>query len=320
MSNVDYNCEERLWYGLKASGLNDYAAAGVMGNIYAESGFRSNNLQDKFNTSLNMTDDEYVAAIDNGKYKNFVYDSAGFGLAQWTYRTRKQALLRRAASKKVSIADPDMQVKFLIEELAGYKNVMNVLKNATSIREASDAVLIHYEAPLTKYEKETQELRAEYGTKIYNKYVTKTADTGDYPDCPFTVKVLVDDLNYRSEASMNGKVLGQTGQGTFTITEVADGWGKLKSGAGWIYLGNSSYCEIGETIDEQAHVFKPYRIKVTIRDLNIRSGAGTEYQSVRICTPGVYTIVEEADGNGATRWGKLKSGIGWVSLDYVSKL
>ncbi len=44
---------------------------------------------------------------------------------------------------------------------------------------------------------------------------------------------------------MNGKVNGQTSMGTFTIVEVRDGWGKLKSGAGWIWLCNPSYCTVG---------------------------------------------------------------------------
>lgn len=68
-----------------------------------------------------------------------------------------------------------------------------------------------------------------------------------FPSVPFTVKVIIDDLNYRSEPSMNGKVNGQTGKGVFTIMEVRDGWGRLKSGAGWIYLENPSYCTIGNT-------------------------------------------------------------------------
>lgn len=59
---------------------------------------------------------------------------------------------------------------------------------------------------------------------------------------PFTVKVIISNLNYRSEPSMNGQVKGQTGKGTFTIIEVNNGWGKLKSGVGWIYLNNPSYC------------------------------------------------------------------------------
>ena len=69
-----------------------------------------------------------------------------------------------------------------------------------------------------------------------------------FPVTPFTVKVIIDDLNYRSEPSMNGRVNGQTGIGTFTIMEVKNGWGRLKSGAGWIWLENPSYCTVGKTV------------------------------------------------------------------------
>ena len=51
-------------------------------------------------------------------------------------------------------------------------------------------------------------------------------------------------MNYRSGPSTNSTVRGQTGKGVFTITEVNNGWGKLKSGAGWIWLGNSKWCKI----------------------------------------------------------------------------
>lgn len=65
-----------------------------------------------------------------------------------------------------------------------------------------------------------------------------------FPAVPFTVKVLIPDLNYRSAPSMSGSVKGQTGKGVFTIVEVKNGWGRLKSGAGWIYLENPSYCTV----------------------------------------------------------------------------
>ena len=65
-----------------------------------------------------------------------------------------------------------------------------------------------------------------------------------FPETPFTVRVIVPDLNYRKGPGMSYAVKGQTGKGVFTITEVQDGWGKLKSGAGWIYLENPNYCTI----------------------------------------------------------------------------
>lgn len=65
--------------------------------------------------------------------------------------------------------------------------------------------------------------------------------------------------------------------------------------------------------------FTPYTVRVTVTDLYIRKGAGTNYGTNGFIKPGVYTIVAEADGQGATKWGKLKSGAGWISLDYAKK-
>lgn len=64
-----------------------------------------------------------------------------------------------------------------------------------------------------------------------------------------------------------------------------------------------------------------YRVRVSIRNLNIRKEPGTNYDKVGKYTGiGVFTIVAKADGEGATKWGKLKSGAGWISLDYVKRI
>jgi hypothetical protein len=65
-----------------------------------------------------------------------------------------------------------------------------------------------------------------------------------------------------------------------------------------------------------------YKVKVTISDLNIRKGAGTNYATTGKYTgKGVFTIVETKSGTGSTKgWGKLKSGAGWISLDYAQKI
>ena len=65
--------------------------------------------------------------------------------------------------------------------------------------------------------------------------------------------------------------------------------------------------------------FEPYLAKVTASALNIRKGPGTNYATAgTISDKGTYTIVEEQAGPGATKWGRLKSGAGWISLDYTS--
>lgn len=63
-----------------------------------------------------------------------------------------------------------------------------------------------------------------------------------------------------------------------------------------------------------------YKVKVDIDDLYIRKGPGTNYGKNGFCPKGVYTIIQESAGQGASKWGKLKSGAGWVSLDYAKKI
>ena len=65
-----------------------------------------------------------------------------------------------------------------------------------------------------------------------------------------------------------------------------------------------------------------FKVRITITDLNIRTGAGTNYPRTGKCTGiGVFTIVETKPGEGSKAgWGKLKSGQGWVSLDYCTRI
>lgn len=169
---------EKIWKYLKSKGLNDYGAAGLMGNLYAESGLNPKNLQNSYEKKLGYTDAQYTAAVDNGKYKNFVKDSAGYGLAQWTYWSRKQALIDFCKTAGTSIGDLDMQLNFLWKELSdGYRGVINVLMNATSVIEASNTVLLQFERPADQ-SASVQLKRAEYGQAYYDKYANKNQEGG----------------------------------------------------------------------------------------------------------------------------------------------
>jgi N-acetylmuramoyl-L-alanine amidase CwlA len=65
----------------------------------------------------------------------------------------------------------------------------------------------------------------------------------------------------------------------------------------------------------------PYLVRVTIKTLRIRKGPGTGYPWSRYIAPGIYTIVEERYGEGSKAgWGRLKSGAGWISLDYARRV
>lgn len=185
--------EKRIWDYLTEKGLPKYGAAGLMGNIFAESGLNPQNLQNTYEKKFGMTDAQYTAAVDGGSYKDFVRDSAGYGLAQWTYWSRKELLLSYAKKKGVSIGDLEMQLDFLWEELSGkYKGVLDGLKGAGSVREASDIVLTQFERPADQSEA-VKERRASYGQGYYEKYgkesgkedgmvqvKTKTANRSNY--------------------------------------------------------------------------------------------------------------------------------------------
>lgn len=166
--------EEKIWNFLIGKGLNANGTAGLMGNLYAESGLRPNNLQNTYETKLGYTDDGYTAAVDSGAYGNFVKDAAGYGLAQWTYWSRKQNLLNYAKSVGKSIGDLEMQLGFLWKELSeGYSGLLQTLKTATTVKAASTAVLLQYERPANQSES-VQNTRASYGQKYYDKYATTT--------------------------------------------------------------------------------------------------------------------------------------------------
>lgn len=164
--------EKQIWNFLKAAGFNDFGVAGLMGNLYAESGLQPTNMENAYQSKLGFTDETYTRAVDNGTYINFVKDAVGYGLAQWTYWTRKQNLLNYAKQKNKSIGDLEMQLEFLVKELKeSYTNsVYNVLKNATSILEASNAVLLKFERP-ANMSTSVQSARASYGQSIYNRCV-----------------------------------------------------------------------------------------------------------------------------------------------------
>ena len=441
------NTEEKIWSFLKARGLNDAGTAGLMGNLYAESGLRPNNLQNSCEGKLGMTDAEYTERVDSGSYTNFVRDSAGYGLCQWTYWSRKEALLAYAKKAGKSIGDLEMQLGFLMQELtSGYKAVLATLKTAANVRAASDAVLLQFERPADQSEA-TKVKRAGYGQKYFDKYAQKgCVNTMGFSNSPLATVTMISpnrtpnrnhsidtitihcfvgqvtakrgcevfqpsskgaSCNYvvgydgsiglcveekdRSWCTggydKNGnpiRVNGVSGKSNdyqavtievasdtkhpYAITEKAmaalielctdicrrNGIKKLLWSGDKNLVGNPAkqnltvhrwfankacpgdyiYQRLGDIaakVNAKLGVTPPaetkpvstvpYKVRITATDLRIRKGPGTNTDIVqKAIKPGVYTIVSEATGQGAILWGKLKSGIGWVSLDYCKKL
>lgn len=160
---------EKIWNYLIAHGLTKEGTAGLMGNIYAESALSPTNLQNTFEKKLGYTDATYTAAVDSGKYTNFVHDSAGYGICQWTFWSRKEALLSFAKDAGKSVGDLEMQLDFLMKELTGYAGLLNFLKMTHILQEASDRVLTEFERPQDQ-SSTVKAKRASYGQQYLSQF------------------------------------------------------------------------------------------------------------------------------------------------------
>lgn len=122
------------------------------------------------------------------------------------------------------------------------------------------------------------------------------------------------------------------------IYRVRKTWADAKSQAGaYKVLANAKICadaHLGYSVfDTDGNVVYPtvqtpetpavpFRVWIKVTDLNIRKGPGTNYDATgRFTGKGVFTIVAVQPGEGSTAgWGRLKSGAGWISLDYATKI
>lgn len=161
---------QRGYNFLIGKGLTPAGAAGVIGNLDAESGLRTNNLENSHEGKYN--DKTYTEAVDKGTYDNFVHDGYGYGLAQWTCWSRKQGLLDLAKKRGTSIADEETQWIYLYQELCtSFKTLLSKLKCVASVQEASDAVLLDFERPASiKSPTKLVKVKAERGAKAQKYY------------------------------------------------------------------------------------------------------------------------------------------------------
>ena len=231
INNEEPAREKFIWNFLSEKGLNAFATAGLMGNLYAESALRPNNLQNSYESRLGMTDKGYTAAVNNGTYKNFATDKAGYGLAQWTWHTRKRALLDYARAKGKSIDDMQMQLEFLWKELQGYSRTMAVLRSAKTVKEASDIVLTDFEKPADQ-SSAVRTRRAKFGQGYYDKYSKSPAQSATAnQNAEKKTLYCVQFGAYRYESGAKKKVQEVKRKGFDAIIIKADGLYKVQLGA-----------------------------------------------------------------------------------------
>ena len=202
---------EQVWGYLLKSGLTAAGAAGLMGNLRAESGVIPNRVEILCLKRLRehgrtYSDQSYTAAVDSGAItkSEFLHPipgkQYGYGLAQWTSPNRKAGLYDLAQSKGTSIGDLDTQLEYLVMELkTSYKPVYSVLISTNSVQAASDTVLTHFEQPANSQSMKQE--RANYGYQYYNQFALK----GDDPVSITADKILDIYRSWIGYSESNGK-------------------------------------------------------------------------------------------------------------------
>ena len=150
------------------------------------------------------------------------------------------------------------------------------------------------------------------------------------------------DYLYNLHGQIAKEVNAQLGLGTSSTTtkktlyRVRKTWKDVKSQKGAFYdLSNANKCadqnkgysvfdESGKAVytSKAANTTSSFKVQISISDLNIRKGPGTNYATTgKFTGKGVFTIVETKQGTGSAKgWGKLKSGAGWIALDFATRI
>ncbi len=163
---------KQIWDFLKSKGLTDAGAAGLMGNLKAESGLTPNNLQNNGNAALSWTDEQYTQAVDNGTYTRaqFINDGYGFGLPQWTFSGWKEDYYDSTKEKGASIGDLTNNLEQLVKIIArDCKTVWAALQTATDVLAAASCVLVEFERPADQSDT-VKAKRAAFGQEYFDAF------------------------------------------------------------------------------------------------------------------------------------------------------
>lgn len=177
---MDY--KRTIWNILVADIKNEYGVAGLMGNLQAESGLIPHRVQGDFSNGYTESL-SYTSKVDSGEISEYDFvnngpGGGGYGLAQWTFYSRKQALYDMYKTGYPSIGDVNLACAYLLYELkTSYTDVYADLILASSVRYASDSVLHNFEKPADQSES-VEIKRAELGLAIYEE-LTGTSGGGE---------------------------------------------------------------------------------------------------------------------------------------------
>lgn len=143
--------KQAIYNTLRGAGLTQAGALGVMGNLDCESGLEANRVQGDFSPYRTASKD-YTARVTNGSISRdqFAKDSKGYGLAQWTYFSRKYALYDWWKKSGKALDDGAMQAEFLLHELITepqYTSLLQLLRTSTDLYECTKQFCTIFERP-----------------------------------------------------------------------------------------------------------------------------------------------------------------------------
>lgn len=176
----DWGYSKAVWDNLMTYISNEIGVSALMANLYAESFIIPYRCQGDFDSVAKfLPSRNYTKNVDDGTVNEYdfvehgLYENQdGYGLAQWTYYTRKQALYNMWKNGNYdSIGNLDLALAYLKSELEthGYNDTLTVLQNATDLRTASNHVLFYFENPELQGPS-VQDTRYNYAQDIYDIY------------------------------------------------------------------------------------------------------------------------------------------------------
>lgn len=193
--------EQTIYNALRAGGLTPAGACAMMGNWAAESELIPNNVENR----CTLGDFDYTMAVDTGTISRYQWkvDAYGYGLAQWTFPSRKEGLYDLAKKKGVSVGDEQTQCEYCIQELHAdeFISLYKYLCTTDDLAEATKRICTDYEMP--KINNFAERINA--AQRYYNQLVDGDVVCGE-DSCPIEIPT-------EDTCVINVRILGKGSKG-----------------------------------------------------------------------------------------------------------
>lgn len=220
----------------------------------------------------------------------------------------------------------------LLEAMGDYGNVQKAYNKARKCKRHRKDVLIFTKDKEENLDKVREDIiNLAYEPSKYHYFKVYEPKERQIMALPFYDRVVQHAINNVLEPIFDKRFISQSyacrkGKSWTDAASQLGAFTSLENAKSACKAGYTVYDDNGKAVytaaGQQASVGVPFSVQVDILDLNIRTGAGTNYAKTGETTgKGVFTIVEVKAGQGASvGWGRLKSGAGWISLDYATRL